>query len=213
MSGGNAHRWYLYIPSFGLSILAALLIDNSSEKHKNTAIACISILLGVYAIETYRLSSIWNKQSKITEAIFEQIKEKQLYKEEKLYFANIPFGFKSAYLFTHNSLEEAIEYRFGRSPVIEEINYMNLDDKNDLKTKITGNEIQFQFEPTHYRFMLLTALDRRFERPETRVVSGVTITTNQLANNKKIADYTLVISDDIRKSFYYFDAMEIKGIQ
>ena len=210
ISGGNPHRWYLYIPSFGLSLIAAGIIDACSKQHKKKVIVGISILLGIYAIETTRLSLIWHKQSEISEAILKQIGEKQLYKKDKIYVANIPFGYKSAYLFTFNSLEQAIEYRFGKAPVIEEINYVNLDDTGDLKYTVKGNTIHFGLTPTHYKFVLLSALERRFEKPETRMVGPVTITIDRLANNKKISDYTLVIPEDIRQSFYYFDQLEIK---
>jgi hypothetical protein len=212
ISGGNAHRWYLYIPSFGLTIIVAALIDELSD-YKKQIMPCIGALLCVYAFETYRLSQVWETQSAITETILQQIEEKRLYEKEKIYVANIPFGFKSSYLFTFNSLEEAIKYRFGKAPKIEEINYMNLDENGQVTTSIVKSEIHFSLVPTPHHFMLLTALERRFDSLETRNVSGIDVKVNRLADNQKISDYTLVIPEQIQPLFYYFDQLEIKRIQ
>ncbi len=213
ISGGNAHRWYLYIPSFGLSVLFAVVIDRVKENYQNKLLACIGVILCCYAFETYRLSQVWKKQSEITQHILNQIEQKHLYEKQKLYVANIPFGYQSAYLFTFNSLEEAIQYRFGKAPHIEEINYINLDEHSQLKTSIEKNVIHFHLEPTHHYFMLLTAQERRFNHLETRKVSDIEVGINQLADNQKISDYTLVIPEDLKPDFYYFDQFEIKSIQ
>ena len=210
ISGGNPHRWYLYIPSFGLCVFAAAVIDGSLPRRRNIAFAFISLVLLIYAAETSRLSAVWKRQSDMTQVVLNQIEEQQLYKKQNLYIANIPFGFQSAYLFSFNSLEEAIKYRFGEAPQIEEISYMNLDESSTLTTAVNKENIHFYLQPSPYEFVLLSALERRFDSLADRKISGITLTVDQLADNKKISAYSLAIPDNMRASFYYFDHLLIK---
>lgn len=209
ISGGHPHRWYLYIPSFGLSLLVASLIDTNKQK---IVLAIGMLLIVLYCIEDLRLSSIWKKQSEVTIEFLRQIEASQIHKKDRIYFANIPFGYKSAYLFTHSSLQEAIQYHVGKSPTIVALSYLNMNDQMEISTSINENNIQFKMTPNHYKFFLLSASERRFDRPYELNKENVTIKINAIAGNKKISDYTISISDSIKPDFYYFDGKRIKSI-
>lgn len=174
ISGGYAHRWYLYIPSFCLIILAAAISDkisnNTNKRH--FTVFFLTAIIAIYSIESFRLSLIWKKQSEFCMEFLRKIKDLNIDKEKEIYFVNTPFGYKSAYLFTHNSLQEAIQYYFGRSPTIHVINYINLDDENPFSSTIENGKMHFDISPNHYRFMLINANERRFKVNRTFNIGG-----------------------------------------
>lgn len=209
--GGNPHRWYLYIPSFGLSLLIAASIDAIHQDKQKILITIIGLLIVVYAIEDFRLSTIWNKQSELTTAFLKQIEADQIYKKEHIYFANIPFGYKSAYLFTISSLQEAIQYYFNKYPEIVAVSYVNMGEDIKIASSIDNRNINFKIDPNHYNFFLLSATERRFDRLEVTHKENVLIKINAIAKNKKISDYSVTIPEGAESDFYYFDGKKIKS--
>ncbi len=209
--GGNPHRWYLYIPSFGLSILMAMAVEASKLNRQKIILILSGILLVVYSIEDFRLSKIWSKQSELNANFLKQIQENELYKKEHIYFANIPFGFKSAYLFTLSSLQEAIQYHFGRSPKIVAVSYVNFDEDIDISSSIDNRDIIFKMTPNHYNFFLLSANERRFNQLEARSKENALITIESLAKNKKISEYSVTLPKAVQSDLYYFDGKKIKS--
>ncbi len=207
ISGGYPHRWYLYIPSFGIAVLVAALIESNK---KNTLLSLSVLLLLFYAVEDVRLSNIWKKQSALNAEFLQQIKENQIDKKTKIYFANIPFGYKSAYLFTHSSLQEAIEYHFGKSPQIVALSYLNLDDSTKIESSINKEEIHFSMTPNHYGFFLLSANERRFENPIIENRGDTSIKINSIGKSKKISGYSIILNDAVKQDFYYYDGSKIR---
>lgn len=209
--GGNPHRWYLYIPSFGLSILIAALVEVTYQKKQKIFLIFLGLLLLIYSIEDVRLSTIWSKQSDLTADFLKQVDAEKIYNKERIYFANIPFGYKSSYLFTFNSLQEAIEYNFGRSPEIVPISYVNVDDDIQISSSLYNGNINFKITPNHYNFFLLSANERRFDHLEVKNKQGALVKINVIAKNRKIADYTITIHEGSESNFYYFDGKKIKS--
>jgi len=209
--GGNPHRWYLYIPSFGLSILMAAAVDAVNQNKQKILITLCLFLLIIYSIEDFRLSTIWRKQSDLTAEFLKQIETENIYKKERIYFANIPFGYKSSYLFTLSSLQEAIQYNFGQSPDIVTVSYVNMDDDIKISSSINATDINFKMTPNHYNFFLLSATERRFSSLEVKNRENALVKINAIAKNKKISDYSVTIPKEIRSDFYYFDGKKIKS--
>ncbi|RYG09413.1 MAG: hypothetical protein EOO07_23915 [Chitinophagaceae bacterium] len=220
--GGNPHRWYLYIPSFGLSLLFAAIVENmykDKSRHRVQAthkgkqkilFAITGFLLVIYLLEDFRLSRIWNKQSDVAMDFLAQIKTQEIYKKDHIYIANVPFGFKSAYLFTLTSLQEAIQYYFGQSPKITAVSYVNFDEDIDISVSTDNRKIRFNIVPDHYNFFLLSANERRFNNLEIQRKEDVLVTINAIAKNKKISDYSVSIPETIKSDVYYFDGKNIK---
>ncbi len=209
--GGNPHRWYLYIPSFGISLFLAAAVDATDQHKQKILIPIIGLLLAIYSIEVFRLSTIWNKQSVVATELLKQIEVKKIYMKERIYFANIPFGYESAYLFTISSLQEAMQYNFGQSPVVVAVSYVNLSDDRKISSSIESRNINFKIDPNHYNFFLLSATERRFDNPEVREKEKVLIKINAIAKNKKISDYTVTIPEGEQSNFYYFDGNKINS--
>lgn len=207
ISGGYAHRWYLYIPSFCLSILAAAI---SNEISKNTnkrhfAVVFLAAIIIIYSIESFRLSLIWNKQSHFSIEFLKKIEDLNIDEEKEIYFANVPFGYKSAYLFTHNSLQEAIQYHYGKSPVIHVISYLNLDDENHVSISTKDDRVLFHLSPNHYQFMLITASERRFDDERIFRKEAIEIKITKTINNGKAAQYSISNTSKSIGPPYYFD--------
>jgi protein O-mannosyl-transferase len=209
--GGNPHRWYLYIPSFGLSILMAAAVEASKLNGQKIVLILSGILLAIYSLEDFRLSKVWSKQSELSAIFLKQIEENKLYQKEHIYFANIPFGFKSAYLFTLSSLQEAIQYHFGKSPKIVAVSYVNFDEDIEISSSTDNSAIRFKMTPNHYNFFLLSANERRFNQPETRSKENASITIEGLAKNKKISEYSVSLPKAEQADLYYFDGKKIKS--
>lgn len=208
MSGGNPHRWYLYLPSAGFSIMfAAIWLALPTQNIIFRGF--IALLLIVYAAETARQSHIWKKQHQYNEAFIQEFFDLNLHKEKEIYFANIPFGYKSAFMFTHNSLHEAILHRFGEAPVIRPISYLNIADSTSVTVKTSGHRISFSLRPNAYEFFLWRADLRRFNATESAVVYDAERTIEALAN-KKISSYSITLPESLLIPLYYFDGIKIQ---
>jgi hypothetical protein len=195
MSGGNPHRWYLYLPSagFGIAIAAAW---ESLNRHRKLATGFLLILLAIYSVETFRQSYIFAKQN--------------LHKEKELYFANIPFGYKSAFMFTHSALGEAVKYRYGEAPTIYPLSYLNITDSTNLAVAENKNTITFSLKPDAFEFFLWNASKRRFTGPEFSVVYNLERKLEQVESNKKISRYSILVPEHHAVPIYYFDGKKIR---
>jgi hypothetical protein len=211
ISGGYAHRWYLYIPSFSLSILIAALFTQISEQRikKLLTIAFMVAVVIIYIIESFRLSLIWNKQSNYSEDFLNKIKELNIDQDKEIYFANVPFGYKSAYLFTHNSLQEAIQYHYGKSPLIHVVSYLNLDDRHQISVSTAKDQLYFHLNPNHYQFMLITASERRFHANEVFFKASSAIEVISTNNGGKAEQYYLEVQQNNSTPLYYFEGDNI----
>lgn len=205
VSGGNPHRWYLYIPSFALSIFGSALYNNINIQKVKFYLIGILILLTFYAVESFRLSTIWKKQSDITVKFLQQIRELKIYDYEKIYFSNVPFGYKSAYLFTHDSLQKSIHHYFGKSPEITITNYLNIDSNTKVTVAYKDDIVFFEINPNHHSFFLLSADERRFEKTGYRD-NGTYI--NKLSDTGKIVSLGIAEPKD-NSIFLYYDGENI----
>ena len=210
MSGGNPHRWYLYLPSagFGIAIAAAW---ESLHHHRKLANGFLLILLAIYSVETFRQSYIWYVQHQRNEFFLQEFARQNLHKEKELYFANIPFGYKSAFMFTHSALGEAIKYRYGEAPTIYPLSYLNITDATNLAITENKNVISFSLKPDAFEFFLWNASERRFTGPELSVIYNLERKLEQVeSNNKKISRYSIAVPEHHAVPIYYFDGKKIR---
>lgn len=210
MAGGNAHRWYLYIPSAGLSLMIAAIWQAAPDAGRNLLAIFTGLFLIACTVETIRQSLIWNEQDKITRRFLEEFEQKGLHKLDQLYFANMPFGYKSAFLFTYESLEKAISLRHGRAPDIHILSYINIDDDPSVSVYSENEKITFSLEPTAYRFFMLSATERRFSAVIQRELYAHKVTIDELSPGGKIKRYSIapIVSGDL--PMYYFDGKSIR---
>lgn len=208
MSGGNPHRWYLYLPSAGFGIAIAAAWETLS--HRKVAMGFLSILLAIYSIETLRQSFIWREQHQRNENFLQQFAELNLHKEKELYFANIPFGYKSAFMFTHNALHEAVKHRYGLAPAIYPLSYLNIAKATNLAVEENKNAITFSLEPNAFEFFLWTASERRFAGPHVTVIYNLERKLERVERNKKISRYSIVVPEHHSVPVFYFDGKKIR---
>ncbi len=209
MAGGNAHRWYLYVPSAGISFIIAMLWKHVCPARRTSlAVACVLVLC-VYTVEMFRQSNIWHKQSELTESFLREFEQQGLHKKERVTFANVPFGYQGAFLFSHNSLQEALQLRHGYFPRIQVLSFLNLDDQTRVDVSETGAAIRFSIVPTAFQYFMLTASERRFTHTEARELYGYSVATTKLNATGRILNYEVVAKSG-SEPVYYFDGIAIK---
>jgi hypothetical protein len=210
MMGGNSHRWYLYLPSVGLSLIVAAAWP-VTHAHRRTLLNFLLVLtLIVYAGETLRQSLIWNTQSRINEHLLSDEETREMRQHEVIAIANMPFGYKSAFLFTHSAFEEAMRVRYSKSPRIEILSYMNLDKQNPISVSNTASELTFSLSPNAYRYFRLRNLQIFFAAPELHTLSDFTLRIDQLDEAGRISTYTLQLPEPLLIPVYYFDGEGFK---
>lgn len=205
MAGGNAHRWYLYLPSAGLSVVLAIAWQMLPERRLRLAKAAFALVVLVLATETMRQSLIWKTQGELTQALLSDIRKQGIDKLDDIYLLNQPFGYRSAFLFSFNSLEEAMRVTFGQSPRVHVLSYINLDETNSLQLKTGDNTVEIRLEPTAFRYVMLSAMERYFTQPETRRLGDITLVVNSLDRAGRIREYHLIFDQPPSKPLYYFD--------
>lgn len=205
MTGGNSHRWYLYLPSAGLSLIFAALWPATSGTRRTLLNLLLVTILIIYSGETLRQSFIWHKQSQINERLLSAAETQELRQYEVVAIANMPFGYRSAFLFTHSAFEEALRVRYGRSPRIEVLSYMNLDEQNPLALSRAGNEISFGITPNAYRYFRLRNQQVFFAKPDVFPQGDITLRIDQLDTAGRITAYSLLLPEQYQTPVYYFD--------
>ena len=212
MSGGSSHRWYLYLPSAGLSLLFVAAWKHLPHNRRPLLAMIIGLVLLIFSVETARQSYIWKKQSVITETFLDNVDDLNLHKLQQVDFANIPFGYKGAFLFTHSSLQEAIQVRHGYSPKIRVLSYLNMGDNTLISAEPNANGIAFSVKPNAYIYFMMSAAERRFNAIESRSIDEYMLTIDELDNGGRIKRYTLRNNDNTPLDLYYFDGTSIKKI-
>ena len=210
-AGGNAHRWYLYVPSVGLGIVLAILWRHVVPARRALLAVVYALVLCVYAVETTRQSIIWNKQSELTENFIRAFEQQGLHKKEKVFFANVPFGYKGAFLFSFSSLQEALQVRNGEFPLVYAVSYLNIDDQTEIDVGVSGDAITFTIAPTAFQYFMLSASERRFADLLSRDVYGYGLKVTELNSTGRILKYQIVGKVDAGP-LYYFDGRTIKHV-
>lgn len=205
MAGGNAHRWYLYLPSAGLSLIFAAAWPVTTDRKRTLLNLLLAVTLVIYAGETLRQSLIWSKQSHINERLLSETETHELRQHEAIAIANMPFGYKSAFLFTHSAYEEALRVRYGSSPRIEVLNYMNLDKENVVEVNTAAEGISFNITPNAHRYFRLRNLQIFFDETDVYVQGDFKLRIDQLDEAGRISAFTLQLPEQAQTPIYYFD--------
>lgn len=162
IAGGNAHRWYLYLPSAGLSfMLAGVMRAGCGQVRRRLALALLGLVLVFYAAETLRQSLVWHQQHRASEAFFGAVERSGLLDEEEAALANVPFGYQSAFLFSFRSLEDALRQRYGEIPRLYFTHYINLDRTWEVDIQADEQGLTFTQTPSAFGFFLLPPAQRR----------------------------------------------------
>lgn len=212
MAGGNSHRWYLYLPSAGLSLMLAAAWPVTSGQKRTLLNLLLALTLLVYAGETARQALIWDKQSHINERLLAEMENHELRQHPAIAVANMPLGYKSAFLFTHSSFEEALRVRYGTSPKIEVLNYLNLDDQNPVELTTIGESVRFAITPNAYRYFRLRTMQIFIHTPTQFSQGNFTLKIDKLDNAGRISAYTLQIPASIQVPVFYFDGEHFKRL-
>ena len=209
--GGNPHRWYLYLPSAGFCMVLGA-IWRWLPKRGICAIALLAGLL-LYGRELAHQAQIWSRQSELSEAFLHQVGNVAWGDSETHYFANVPFGFKSAFLFSFDSLIDAMELRFGFRPDIRILSYVNLTDELRIESAWVGNGWQFRLEPSGYGFFLFPPAQRRFAAPTALQMQGAEIEIQALSSAGTAAAYRIRLPDPAPGPLHCFDGLQLRSVQ
>ncbi|AQT59741.1 glycosyltransferase family 39 protein [Cellvibrio sp. PSBB023] len=205
MMGGNSHRWYLYLPSAGLSLMMAAAWPETSGHRRTLLNLLLAVTLLVYSGETWRQSLIWHTQSQMTERLLSEAETIELRQYPEIAIANMPFGYQSAFLFTHSAFEEALRVRYGSSPRIKVLSYMNLDVQNPVKLSRSAHEVSFTISPNAFRYFRLPNQQIFFTKPDVYPQGDMTLRIDQLDAAGRISAYSLLLPVNDVVPLYYFD--------
>ncbi len=207
--GGNAHRWYLYLPSVSISFLLVAIWQ--STQRKKIFYILLLIFLIFYPIELLKQSGIWKRQSEISLKFFDQIRTLNLNESETYYFANMPFGYKSSFLFTFHSIVDATSFYFGFRPDIRVLSYVNLSDELIIGKQLEKNRLKFQVESDTYISFLFPPARRRFNSEGTVInIQGIHLKINTLSPARMVNQYEIYWPEQSPHPLYYFDGDRIR---
>lgn len=206
--GGNAHRWYLYLPSAALSIAIGSLLDYFRKPRAFYVLFCVYML--ICALEVGNQSRIWAQQSIISQSFLKQVKEVGLDKLDAFYIANVPFGYKSAFLFTFQSLQEAIFLNLGARPTIHILSYINLPA--DPAYENTGQRnMSFRIKPDRFAFFIFPPLLRTFgDSDKTISIHNAKAIISELAPDGRAVAYQIKLPNN-NMPLYFFNGKTILG--
>lgn len=212
MSGGSSHRWYLYLPSVGFSWVIAIAWANAPQNRKAILNVALTLLLLIYSVESLRQSLDWDRQSDINEFLLSERQTQALLEHETIAIANMPFGYKGTFLFTHSSFEEALRVRYGKSPRIQVLNYVNLDKENTIDSERSPAEAIFTIAPTAYRYFRSRDSRVFFPEKEADIYGEFKIHTEELDEIGRVVSLRLELPEHPRVPIYYFDGNEFKEL-
>jgi hypothetical protein len=185
-------------------------LDESKRK-------CALVGLGIWAAfsanELHEQALIWEKQSQFTKGFLAKAESLGLHKLETFYLVNAPFGYKSSFLFTHHSLQEAFKLNFGKSPQIKILSYLNFSDKTQINVAPENEKVHFQIEPEVYSFFIFPP-HRRVLRGSGTVLNcaGYEIFVDRLTPAKTAASYEVRMPPQPRAPLYFFDGKDMRRV-
>jgi hypothetical protein len=207
MVGSGAHRWYLYLPSVGLSLIFAALYRNTD--YKNRLLVVVAVFAGLCAAETWRESLDWRSQSTITHDFLQQVEQLRLYEHDELAFINVPFGYRGSFLFTHKSLYFAMRDKYGHAPTVHALTYLNLDTHTKVRVSPEPAQLTFDLEPNAHGYVMFSAYQRRFTASDSTTTSGYRVLVDSVNAHKQITGYRVTLPKDSDMPVYYFDGKHI----
>lgn len=210
MSGGNSHRWYLYLPSAGFSLMLAAAWASVAPNRQLLMRGLAVIILIIYSGESWRQSLIWNHQSELNEYLLSAKQTQEMRTHSRITIANMPFGYRSAFLFTHSSFEEALRVRYGSSPKIEVLNYVNLDSQNRIQVEPSTTGVTFKLTPSAYRYFRLRDLRVFFDQTEMLAQGQFILQIDELDAAGRISSLSIQLPENVTEPIYYFDGSEFK---
>ncbi len=163
--GGNAHRWYLYLPSISLSFLMIGLLTLSQER-KKAFIAFTSIFLLTSAFELTNRTNNWRVHDSISKNFVNQLEKTNAFQEKEFYLINTPFGYRNTYLFTWGFLDYAISIFTKNKPRIYHVSYLSVSDKKTLSYEKIDSKVVVSLEPNHYIYVFFNRTQRKFSEGE-----------------------------------------------
>lgn len=175
ITGGNAHRWYLYLPSVSLSFIMIGLLDLTKKQRKGIFIAFSSLLLLAFSFELIFRTNNWSMQDAISRGFISKIEDMKIYDEDEFYLINAPFGYRNTYLFTWDSLSYALLIFHGNRPKIHYVSYLNVDDNKPVQYDMLDSKMVVSLNPNQYRFVLFNQIQRRFSEGEVIRVKDLTV--------------------------------------
>lgn len=211
MTGGSSHRWYLYLPSAALCFVVVALWPLTYGVRRKVFAWFFALLLVVYAVETFRQSVAWQKQSLLNEQLILDEETAGMLRHDVIAIANMPFGYQGTFLFTHSAYEEALRVRYGKSPRIVVLNYLNLDDENPVSLSRSDDGISFTITPNAYRYFRLRTLQTHLDKPGIYPQGYFNLRVDQLDKTGRIETFTLLTSA-VDIPVYYFDGKQFKPL-
>ena len=166
-----------------------------------------------YGRELAGQAQIWSRQSELSEAFLRQAGNLAWGDSETHYFANVPFGYKSAFLFTFDSLADAMQLRFGFRPDIRILSYVNLTDELRIESAPAGGGWQFHLEPGAHGFFLFPPAQRRFAAPTTLKAQGAEIEIQALSPAGTAAAYQIRLPAPALGPLHCFDGLRLRSVQ
>ena len=207
--GGSPHRWYLYLPSAGFCM--ALAAAWRSLRARPLCAVVLAIGLLCYALELAEQSRIWSRQSELSEEFLQQAHGLGMRPAETHWFANMPFGYKSAFLFTFDSFADAFELHFGYRPDIRILSYVNLDDELRIDSARIGRDWRFRLEPGAYGFFLFPPAQRRFAAaPSSLGIQGAKVEIKALSPANTVAEHRIRLPRPPLGPLHYFDGLQLQ---
>ena len=210
--GGNAHRWYLYIPSISFSLF---LVAIWRWTHKKTIFLVILIsLLISYPIELLNQATIWKRQDDVARDFLDQLQSIWPDESATIYFANMPFGYKSSFLFTFNSAIDAVSFYSGSRPDIRILSYVNLSDDLDIVRQAIDEGLRFGIESDAYGYFLFPPAWRRFESEDIILkIHDLDVKIDTLSPAGTASRYEIHWPERIPHPLYYFDGERIRQFE
>ena len=209
--GGNAHRWYLYIPSAGLCLSVVAACQQNYQGCRRSICMALFILAAVcFSVEVRNQSDIWYRQSQISERFLNQAEQLGLHRMDAFQFINLPFGYKSAFLFPFNSFNKALGIRTGKWPRIEILSRINLDDNTWINLDRGEKGVFIQMQPSAESYFIFKDLLRKFPNEGTALtMDGCRIRIKRLSKGQSTSAFEVVFLRKPEIPVFYFDGIDI----
>jgi len=214
--GGLAHRWYLYIPSASIAVAILAIAQDAKRKRLLIASTVGACVLG--GMEILRQAHTWQRQNEASEAFFLELERKGLHELPAFYFANIPFGYESAFLFSGSSLKDAMYLRWGKQQEVYALSHLNLTEGTTAQGVISDDRVSIEMQPNPYSFFVFPVGQRRFVSPGEVIRSyGANLTLDTLSPSGTVSHYSIDLPSDTsprgQAPFFYFDGVEIQRLR
>jgi len=157
---GLLQRRFLYLPSAGAALALGSLVFVPRGSARPIGAAALLVLVAAYGFEIRERALDWRGAGERSRMLLRSLDTRldEAAGRDEIFFLDLPWGYRSALLFTHDSIREAIALRRGGRPTVRILSRVVLEGEPEEippAERVDERVFRCRLEPATYRAFVI----------------------------------------------------------